>query len=240
LIIHREKEEMKNMNILYYLKDGERRAFNERPTCEARNRWYDLGDQIPPDGIWFKAFNDRFIAPQNTGNYYASDRFYAIYLRNKSDINRLFLYLNSTLSVLMTEVNGRVNLGEGALDNMTYEAAMMQVLDVQRYKIKNGRSFHSFLHRQIGTIFDELGATSPEAVTLETVKPDRRELDRIIMGDILGLTEDEQLEVYRAVIDLVKSRIARAKSLDGNNTVVNSVNIGELKESIVGLIKRDE
>jgi hypothetical protein len=28
--------------------------------------------------------------------------------------------------------------------------------------------------------------------------------------------------------------------LDGNNTVVDGVNIGELKESIVGLIKRDE
>lgn len=141
---------------------------------------------------------------------------------------------------MMTEVNGRVNLGEGALDNMTYETAIMKVLNIRELKIKNGRSFYSFLHRQIGTIFDELGASSPESVTLETVKPDRRELDRIIMGDILGLTEDEQLEVYRAVIDLVKSRIARAKSLDGNNTVVNGVNIGELKESIVGLIKRDE
>ena len=95
------------------------------------------------------------------------------------------------------------------------------------------------MERDIISIFDELGSSSPESVTLETVKPDRRELDRIIMGDILGLTEDEQLEVYRAVIDLVKSRIARAKSLDGNNTVVNGVNIGELKESIVGLIKRD-
>ena len=32
------------------------------------------------------------------------------------------------------------------------------------------------------------------------------------MGDILGLSEDEQLEVYRAVVDLVKSRLDRAAS----------------------------
>ena len=29
------------------------------------------------------------------------------------------------------------------------------------------------------------------------------------MGDILGLTEDKQLEVYRAVVDLVESRIEK-------------------------------
>jgi len=31
------------------------------------------------------------------------------------------------------------------------------------------------------------------------------------MGDILELSDEEQLEVYRAVIDLVKSRIEKAK-----------------------------
>jgi len=38
-------------------------------------------------------------------------------------------------------------------------------------------------------------------------------LDKIIMGEIIGLTDEEQLEVYKAVIDLVSSRIQRAKSL---------------------------
>jgi len=50
-------------------------------------------------------------------------------------------------------------------------------------------------------------------VSLGKVKPDRRELDRIVMGEILGLTDDEQLEVYRAVVDLVRSRIEKAKSV---------------------------
>ena len=34
------------------------------------------------------------------------------------------------------------------------------------------------------------------------------------MGDMLGLTDDEQLEVYRAVVDIVKSRIEKARSVD--------------------------
>jgi hypothetical protein len=39
----------------------------------------------------------------------------------------------------------------------------------------------------------------------------RRELDKIIF-EVLGLTEEEQLEVYRAVLELVKNRLLRAKS----------------------------
>jgi hypothetical protein len=35
-----------------------------------------------------------------------------------------------------------------------------------------------------------------------------------MMGEILGLTEEEQLEVYRAVVSLVKSRIEKAKSVE--------------------------
>lgn len=42
--------------------------------------------------------------------------------------------------------------------------------------------------------------------------PDRRKLDRIIF-EALGLTEDDQLEVYRAVVELVKNRLVKARSV---------------------------
>jgi hypothetical protein len=41
--------------------------------------------------------------------------------------------------------------------------------------------------------------------------PGRRELDKFVF-DALGLTEDEQLQVYRAVLELVKNRLLKAKS----------------------------
>ncbi|MCU4140613.1 MAG: hypothetical protein MW690_001088 [Methanophagales archaeon] len=34
------------------------------------------------------------------------------------------------------------------------------------------------------------------------------------MGEILGLSEEEQLEVYRAVVDLVRSRLEKARSVE--------------------------
>jgi hypothetical protein len=41
--------------------------------------------------------------------------------------------------------------------------------------------------------------------------PNRRELDKIIF-EVLSLTEEEQLEVYRAVLELVKNRLIKTKS----------------------------
>ena len=42
--------------------------------------------------------------------------------------------------------------------------------------------------------------------------PHRRELDKVVFK-ALGLTEGEQLEVYRAVVELVKNRLAKAGSV---------------------------
>ncbi|MFQ6054690.1 MAG: hypothetical protein ACE5J3_01745, partial [Methanosarcinales archaeon] len=72
--------------------------------------------------------------------------------------------------------------------------------------------------RPIEHILVEIGAEKSEEVTLDKVKSDRKELDDVIF-DILGLTEEERLEVYKAVVDLVRSRIDKAKSIDKNKSI---------------------
>jgi hypothetical protein len=74
--------------------------------------------------------------------------------------------------------------------------------------------YEKMANRDLGSIFDELGGSKPSEVSLAKVMPDRRELDKIIMGELLGLTDEEQLEVYRSVVDLVKSRLEKAKSVE--------------------------
>ena len=55
------------------------------------------------------------------------------------------------------------------------------------------------------------------------------------MDEILGLTDEEQLEVYRAVVDLVKSRIEKAKSVQ-NNKIIGGINIEGFKATVTGRI----
>jgi len=75
--------------------------------------------------------------------------------------------------------------------------------------------------REFKTIFQELGLPkinkdysniNPKNVSLDEILPDRRELDKIVF-EVLGLTEQEQLEVYKAVVELVKNRLVKAGSV---------------------------
>ena len=239
LMIHKDKKDLRGTNMLRYIREGENKGYHLRPTCASRERWYDLAKQASPDGLWFKAFNDRVVAPQNKHQFFSSDRFYAIYVRDKSIKDGLFLYLNSTLPFLIVELHGRVNLGEGALDNMTYEASSMLVLDVGKYNMQGVKVPKKFLHSKIFTVFEELGASSPEEVSLDKVKPDRRELDKIVMGEILGLSDEEQLEVYRAVVDLVKSRIEKAKSFGKRRKTKEGIDIDLLVKTVMYKLGND-
>jgi hypothetical protein len=59
------------------------------------------------------------------------------------------------------------------------------------------------------------------------------------MGEILGLTEDEQLEVYRAVVDLVKSRIEKAKSVSKKGKTKEGIDVDALKSIIIERVKKE-
>jgi len=133
------------------------------------------------------------------------------------DAKALSAILNSTLSWLIMEIEGRKALGLGSLNLELLDWKKLHVIDIGKLSQSNKQALlqkiESISMRPIGTIFEEIGANTPEEVSLEKIKPDRRELDKIVMCEILGLSEEEQLEVYRAVIDLVKTRIEKAKSI---------------------------
>ncbi|WP_457550407.1 hypothetical protein [Archaeoglobus sp.] len=134
-------------------------------------------------------------------------------------------YLNSTLSIFLTCVIGRYNFGQGLLELATIDSKKLFVLDPDKLSKdltdKIIDVFKKLAQREIRSIFEELGLPkpkkdfsniNPEDVKLENIMPDRRELDKIIF-EALGLSEEEQLEVYKAVVELVKWRLAKAKSV---------------------------
>lgn len=115
----------------------------------------------------------------------------------------------------------------------TYEFQNIFVCHEKEYDNKINDIFVQLVSRPVSSIFIELGISTPEEVALDKVKPDRRELDKIIMGEILGLTEEEQLEVYRAVVDLVKSRIEKAKSFKKRKKTKEGIDIDLLVKTVI-------
>lgn len=200
------------INILFGVKEKDLKEYFKKDT------WYIRSARRAPilltRGVW-----NRHIAFLNNNIGVASDRFIEIFPKiNKSELSILTLFLNSSVMLLIIELYGRTTLGLGTLDVQPIDIRKIPIINPTKLpknihkKIKS--SFDNFLHREILTVFEEIGASSPDEVSLNKVKPDRRELDKIVMGEILGLTEGEQLEVYRAVVKLVKDRIERARSVE--------------------------
>jgi len=203
LMIHKDKNQLKGTNVLKYIKEGERKGFHERPTCASRERWYDLPEIKAP--ILSKRFVDiSFGYFLNSQNLFVGDTFFVINPKDTINILPTAVFLNSTLGAFLTEIFGRTVMGEGVLLIYGPEIVPMPIVKLGFVSDRQIKITKNFLYKEIKNIFSELNATSPEEVSLEKIKPDRRELDKIIMGEILGLTEEEQLEVYRA--DNAKNR----------------------------------
>lgn len=234
LLIHRDKKDL-GPNARKYVELGESRGLHRRPTCASRRRWYEL-EEIPGDLLCTMIINDRHAFWYNKGSLF-DNTLYGISLKERRYVKAVGALLNSTLTILFMELWGRLTLGQGALALKVYEYEQIPIVDPRRLEggvlSRLEEAFERLSQREIGSVFEEIGAEEPKDVSLDRVKHDRRELDKIVMGEILGLTEEEQLEVYRAVVDLVRSRLERAKSVKKGKKKAAEAEIEELVDSVI-------
>ena len=242
LIVRKDRKKLKNKNILKHIEKSETVGLNKRPTLKARDNWFDLGERRFGDAAWIYVINDRYITFENKEpKVYLDCELFDIYFNDKKTSRGYLAYLNSSIIALFSEIGGRTGLGQGALKTQVYEVQKFFVPNPKLLNNANLKSLETALDkmatRPIGSILEELGANSPEEVSFEKVKADRLELDKIVLRDILGLSEKEHLEVYRAVVDLVKSRLEKAKSV-GKKSKKNEASLaGAFAENFVEDLK---
>jgi hypothetical protein len=113
--------------------------------------------------------------------------------------------LNSTWVALCAELGGRVNLGEGILWIAAYEAGQLPLPNPARITDAQASALES--------AFDAL-ATRPVLPLAEQVaQPARHSLDETVF-DLLQLDVAERRAIREAVIEFVRMRLARAKSVE--------------------------
>lgn len=236
LIVFPEKEELLTERAKEYIRWGERMGFSQRPGCRKRRPWWKLPRQAHRPGriMWSRLHHDRHLVFYNPEEV-AYTNFYAIWPTGMDE--KVFTaLLNATYLVLFRELVGRTPCGGGVLKTDGVDIHRIPVIKPslvppsQRARLIC--AFERLAQREVGSIFEELGfvicrerrCRNPEhpfefvnsaELTLEQVRrasPDRFELDSVVF-DILGLTDEERLEVYRAVADLVKSRLTKARSV---------------------------
>jgi len=220
LLIHKDKQDLEGTNVLKYIEYGESKGYHERPTCKSRVRWYDLGEREPGTILFAMIQAYRHIVFYNPFKVYPDHNLFEILLDDSDSISTI-AFLSSAITMLIKEFYGRsYGGGSGPLKAEGGDIEKFPVLIPLKLSIAQRKNlsekFESFLANSLDDTFSELNASSPDEVSLDNVKPNRRELDKAVF-EILGLTEEEQLEVYRGVVDLVSSRMEKAKSVSNKN-----------------------
>ena len=202
------KADLASTAALEYIEWGESQGFHQKPSCRSRARWYDLGGQISFDWLVLIFRDKRNWTPINeTPSLLASNVVFTATLQNRNTIQSANAVANSTLLILISEIYGRVNLGDGLLTTYGTDILCFDFISPAWIDAQSGESlrqaFEPMKQRQILPIFDEIH------------QPDRRALDEIIF-DALNLTQGERAGVYEAVIHLVEARLQKAQSLRGS------------------------
>ena len=238
LLVHRNKEELKGMNVLRYIEDGERRGIHKRASVMNRKRWYDLGELRVWRVVISFCLSRRFVCFYNRKSY-IDNNLVGVEMGDEELNKMLCVYMNSSLVWMFPDILGRRYGGYVELKEVDVRGFLVpDFLNMEEWERRRFLELFEVLRGvEVGSVFYELGANTVEEVSFERVRGYRRELDKFIMGDVLGLSEDEQLEVYRAVIDLFSKRIGRVKKW--KNKKIEKVDFEKLKREVLERIRSD-
>lgn len=140
-------------------------------------------------------------------------RLYVGYLRDKYKGKVLpetvFAVTNSVLTYLGMELVGRANLGQGALDIKTVDYETIPIVNPIWLEscLKDRGMFEGFLKA-----VRRMLRLRPADIEIEARRSERMNVEKYVLGS-LGFGENSIKKLYNALIELVKFRTERARSI---------------------------
>lgn len=241
IICWKDKKSLRGKKILRYILSGEEAGYAVRPTCHGRNPWYALGKNWEYAPLIFPAKVGERMPVLLNDNVYEDKKFYGVFPNNKKNIYLLGGILNSTIIRLFTEFSSRQLTGAQAIADIDVKVVeQLPMIDLHtidsnvRKKIVS--AYKKLLNEKAESVFIEI-AENPNSIDFNRIKPARRNLDKIIMENLFGLNEEQQIKIYAAVVDMIKSRLSRSDSVYNGNGV-NDVDLMMIKENIITTLLR--
>ncbi len=222
-----------------YVLWGEERGVHTRPTTKGRPEWWDLGKIISGDILHSMIHSTRFFCPINVFKVPVDHNLFALYLKFERESEKLFyyLYLNSSIHAINLLLNGRVNLGEGALKTEGVDIKKFPVPALKDFPVQKFEGvLKKLMKEEAKSLLEYLSASSPEEIDIDKVDPVRLEIDRAVL-EAIGFEDPQErdeilLELYRELVDLVKSRLEKAKSVESRSKSKRKVNLEVLADEV--------
>ncbi len=199
-VCDKPKKALIGSKALAYINAGEKRNFNNSLTFKGKEEWYSLG-HVPstPCSLFYARQGTKFRVALNSTGIPANDNLYTIAPKNSVKNDLLCALLNSFVFALGLEVNGRVNLGEGALKVQGFELGLTELPNPEEISEENKiailAAFYKIYRRPIRDIFEEVKMK------------DRQQLDSLVLSAI-GLDPAKYLKpLYFGLTELVRERI---------------------------------
>lgn len=215
LVVHKSKEELseENANVLKYIQWGEEvetrikggkrggtivKGFHNLSTVKSRKLWYDIRKREPAPILRSRRIWERCVYLLNKANALANDSLYEIRPTNEKDVKVLAGILNSSITALISELEGRF-YGGGVLELEVYETKNMTVIDPSKLSKKE--------RERIETAFSRV-CEAQNKCDDKMEQEANRELDNTVFA-VLRLKSNERKQVYEGLKALRRMRLQR-------------------------------
>lgn len=174
--------------VLEYLEIGEAEEIHLRYKCKKRKNWFVIPNISDiPQGFFFKRSHNYPKFLKNNTDVLVTDSAYKVAMKNGYDINALIYSFYNSLTLAFAELNGRY-YGGGVLELTPSEFKSLPI----PYLSITDRNFERFT-----TSFENKSAITDILV----------ESDRVLLRDVMNLTEEEERTIQNIYSKLVSKRL---------------------------------
>jgi hypothetical protein len=197
------RSQLSGTAVLRYIQYGEEQGLHKRNTFSSKPEWYRFKVRRPAELVAPCGLGATFFCAINEARAVSSNSYTEFRLKSSEALLPVWAVLNSAVFWLQLELVGRSSLGGGMLKVDPIEYRHLAVLNpvlLNREALYIRQTLQAVGKRKVMNIFDEIH------------QPDRRALDEVVF-DVLGLTAGEREAVYEAVVELVRARLEKARSV---------------------------
>ncbi len=213
LAVTEQRQDLQGTAVEQYLEIQEAQEVDKRPALANKSSEWYVQEIRTASLLHPYTVDQRHFCCVNETTACMDKRLVCIEPHDDSQTDFLFAFLNSTVGVFLKELHGTVR-ANGGLGTTVTTMKEIPVPDPSQLTTEQRRELsvaaEQLKSESIQSIYSELGAEDPVNVSIDAIPSTQRAVDTVIMSDMLGLSRQTQLQLYRDVLQLVTNRVERS------------------------------